>query len=117
MTTEIERRVSGFAPGAKAFEIQRISESRVAESWARQSARGGAAEGTDAAVFDGLGAPLSIRDVARMLGCSPWTVRQQHIPSGLPHFRSGPQGKIVFFRGQVVQWVLRQQQRKGGNRS
>jgi hypothetical protein len=116
MTTEVERRVSGFAPGAKAFEIQQISDSRVAECWARQSARGRAVEGTEAAVFDGLGTPLSIRAVAQMLGCSPWTVRQQHIPAGLPHFRSGPQGKIVFFRDQVVQWVLRQQQRKGGNR-
>jgi hypothetical protein len=116
MTTEIERRVSGFAPAAKAFEIQQIAESRVAESWARQSAMRSVVEDTDAAVFDGLGPPLSIRAVARMLGCSPWTVRQQHIPAGLPHFRSGPQGKIVFFRDQVVQWVLRQQQRKGGNR-
>jgi hypothetical protein len=117
MTTDVNRRMSGFARSPKAMEMQQISESSVAESWARQRARGRAVEDADAAVFDGLGAPLSIRAVARMLGCSPWTVRQQHIPAGLPHFRSGPQGKIVFFRDQVVQWVLRQQQRKGGNRS
>ena len=60
-----------------------------------------------------LGDPLSIRDVARLLGCSAWTVRQQHMPRGLPHFRSGPNGKITFFRGQVVAWILNQQ-RKGG---
>jgi hypothetical protein len=60
-----------------------------------------------------LGAPLSIREVAEMIGCSAWTVRQRHIPAGLPFFRSGTNGKLVFFRDQVVAWVL-QQQRKGG---
>ena len=60
-----------------------------------------------------LGMPLSIRAVASMLGCSLWTVRQRHIPDGLPHFRSGPNGKLIFFRDQVVAWILHQQ-RKGG---
>jgi hypothetical protein len=62
---------------------------------------------------DALGEPLSIREVARVIGCSDWTVRHRHIPRGLPHFRSGPSGKLVFFRKQVVAWIL-QQQRKGG---
>jgi hypothetical protein len=114
MTTEVKRRISGFAPNAKSFEIEEFSEPRLADSWARQRARRGADE--NASDLDGLGTPLSIRCVARMLGCSPWTVRQQHIPAGLPHFRSGRQGKLVFFRDQVIAWVLRQQ-RKGGNRS
>jgi hypothetical protein len=60
-----------------------------------------------------LGQPLSIRAVARMLGVSPWTVRQQHLPRGLPHFRSGPNGKLIFFRDQMVAWILTQQ-KKGG---
>jgi hypothetical protein len=115
MTTEAKRRISGFAPNAKSFEIEEFSEPRLAESWARQQARADTDE--NASDLNGLGAPLSIRCVARMLGCSPWTVRQQHIPAGLPHFRSSTQGKLVFFRDQVVAWVLRQQQRKGGNRS
>jgi hypothetical protein len=117
MTTEVKRRIPGFAPNPKSLEIQRISEPRLADSWARQRARPGADETASSVEHDGLGAPLSIRDVAQMLGCSQWTVRQQHIPAGLPHFRSGTQGKIVFFRDQVVAWVLRQQQRKGGDRS
>lgn len=62
---------------------------------------------------DPLGTPLSIREVALMLGCSAWTVRQKLLPGGLPHFRSGSNGKLVFFRDQVVAWVL-QQQKKGG---
>ena len=62
---------------------------------------------------DALGEPLTIRDVARLLGCSDWTVRHAYLPKGLPHLRSGPMGKLVFFRNQVVLWIL-QHQRKGG---
>ncbi|HVB35581.1 MAG TPA: helix-turn-helix domain-containing protein [Patescibacteria group bacterium] len=60
-----------------------------------------------------LGEPLSIRQVAAILGCSAWTVRHRYIPDGLPHFRSGRMGKLVFFRTQVVHWIL-SQQKKGG---
>jgi hypothetical protein len=60
-----------------------------------------------------LGQPLSIREVAKLIGCSPWNVRQRYIPQGLPHLRSGPSGKLIFYRDQVVRWVL-VQQRKGG---
>ena len=62
---------------------------------------------------DALGEPLTIREVARLIGCSDWTVRNRHMAHGLPHFRSGPSGKLVFFRKQVVLWIL-QQQKKGG---
>jgi hypothetical protein len=60
-----------------------------------------------------LGEPLGVREAARLIGCSDWTVRHRHMPLGLPHFRSGPSGKLVFYRNQVVRWIL-QQQRKGG---
>lgn len=65
-----------------------------------------------------LGEPMSIRDVANTLGCSVWSVRQRLLPKGLPHFRSGPSGKLVFFRQQVVAWILAQQAQmtKGGAR-
>jgi hypothetical protein len=58
-----------------------------------------------------LGAPLSIRDVARLIGCSPWTVRQSYLPQGLPYLRSGPHGKLVFFYDQIVHWILQHQQK------
>jgi hypothetical protein len=61
-----------------------------------------------------LGDPISIREVARVIGCSPWTVRQKYVPQGLPHLRSGPSGKFTFYREQVVAWILARQQRKGG---
>ena len=56
-----------------------------------------------------LGEPLSIRQVAQVIGCSVWSVRQQLIPKGLPHFRSGPNGKLIFYRDQVVRWILSRQ--------
>ena len=61
---------------------------------------------------DVLGEPLAIAEVARMLGVSAWTVRQRYLPSGLPHFRIGTQGKLVFFRNQVVAWVLATQEKE-----
>lgn len=59
-----------------------------------------------------LGEPLSIREVALLIGCSAWNVRQQLLPRGLPHFRSRPNGKLIFYRNQVIRWLLRQQ--RGG---
>lgn len=58
---------------------------------------------------DELGRALDIRQVAALIGCSPWTVRQTLLPRGLPHFRSGANGKLIFYEQQVVRWVLRQQ--------
>jgi len=63
---------------------------------------------------DDLGEPLTITEVARLLGYSVWSVRQRHLPSGLPHFRVGKQGKLLFYRNQVVRWVLENQKQKGG---
>jgi hypothetical protein len=60
-----------------------------------------------------LGLPLDLRQVAELIGCSPWTVRQTLIPRGLPHFRFGASGKLIFYRDQVVRWI-ENQQFKGG---
>jgi hypothetical protein len=62
---------------------------------------------------DALGEPLTIREAAKLLGCSPWTVRHSYLPKGLPHLRSGPMGKLIFYRAQVVRWIL-ERQKKGG---
>ena len=64
---------------------------------------------------DPLGEPLSIRGVAALIGCSAWTVRQVLIPGGLPHFRSGRLGKLIFYRQQVIQWIVRRQRAQGGH--
>ena len=56
-----------------------------------------------------LGPPLTIRDVARLIGASPWTVRQTLIPRGLPHFRFKANGRLVFYRDQIIRWIENQQ--------
>ena len=56
-----------------------------------------------------LGPPLGIGEVARLIGCSPWTVRQTLIPRGLPHFRFNPFGRLVFYQDQVIRWIEGQQ--------
>ena len=57
-----------------------------------------------------LGEPLSIDQVAELLGCSPWTVRQTLLPRGIPHFRFSASGRLIFFRDQVERWIESQQQ-------
>jgi hypothetical protein len=60
--------------------------------------------------FGPLGIPLSIAEVARMIGCSPWSVRQTLIPQGLPHLRFKANGRLIFYQGQVIRWIERQQE-------
>jgi hypothetical protein len=103
MTTRSEIRMSGFPKGRKSQQTQGISENSIGQSYPQLYPHG----------IDPLGAAIPIREVARLLGVSAWTIRQRYIPQGLPHLRSGPQGKLVFFRDQVIHWVLERQQ-KGG---
>jgi hypothetical protein len=56
-----------------------------------------------------LGLPLGVEAVARLIGCSPWTVRQRLMPQGLPHFRAGASGKLIFYTNQVVAWITKRQ--------
>jgi hypothetical protein len=61
-----------------------------------------------------LGPPLAIDQVAALIGCSPWTVRQTLLPRGLPHFRFKASGKLIFYRDQVIRWIENKQE--GGRR-
>jgi hypothetical protein len=99
----LERR-SGFAEGENSAPIHEFSDSSLGQSYPQHYPQ----------VKDALGEPLSILEVARLLGCSDWTVRHRYLPQGIPHFRPGPGGKLVFFRNQVVAWILHQQKQKGG---
>ena|SRR5579871_3766738 len=65
---------------------------------------------------ESLGLPLSIREVAALIGCSSWTVRQKYMPSGLPYFRLGSTGKLIFYQNQVISWLLARQQKGGSKR-
>ena len=69
-----------------------------------------------AVLADPLGEPLTLEEVAELLGCSVWTVRKRCITRGLPHFRLGGTGKLVFYRAQVTRWILDQQEIYRGRR-
>ena len=60
-----------------------------------------------------LGVPLSLREVATLIGVSAWTVRHRYVALGLPHFRTRRHGKLIFYKSQVIRWLLNEQQ-KGG---
>jgi hypothetical protein len=57
-----------------------------------------------------LGEPLCLIEAAELIGCSPWTVRQTLIPKGLPHFRFRANGRLIFYRDQVIRWIKNQQE-------
>jgi len=98
-----ERHKTGFEDGAKSLDSLRFPHESLGQHCPHHYPHSD----------DSLGEPLTIREAARLLGCSPWTVRHSYLPKGLPHLRSGPLGKLIFYRTQVVQWIL-EHQRKGG---
>ena len=105
--TKRERALSGFAQSGNTLQIQRFLPMGYGQNCPQDYPQ--ATEHAD----DPLGVPLSIRDVARLFGCSIWTVRQRYLSQGLPYLRTGPNSKLIFFRDQVVRWILENQQ-KGG---
>jgi len=112
----VRKDLSDFGSGAKATRNMDSSLACLAQNGARQSARS-AKPGTVHRAFPELGPPLTIGEVAQLLGCSLWTVRQRYMRLGLPYLRTSASGKLVFFRGQVIDWILeRQQRQKGGIR-
>lgn len=104
-------RKSGFAQGAKRKDSLALRSEGLGQ---RCPQRCPTPDDDPGALREPLGAALSIREAARVIGCSPWTVRQRYLPAGLPHHRLTPTGKLIFYRNQVIRWLLREQQ-KGGS--
>ncbi|HEV8414587.1 MAG TPA: hypothetical protein VGQ49_13410 [Bryobacteraceae bacterium] len=101
------RRNSGFKPGKTSKQLLGFEPIQVGHSYPQQYPHP-----EEAAASTGpLGAPLSIREVARVIGCSPWTVRQRYLPAGLPHHRLTPNGKLIFYKTQITRWLLARQQK------
>jgi hypothetical protein len=112
MMTEEERK-SGFDRDAKSAETLEFSPIGLGQSCPKQYPH--LAEPNQATNSPGsLGDPMDIVQVAALLGCSAWTVRQRYLPQGLPHLRACASGKLVFFREQVIGWILKRQKQKGG---
>lgn len=111
MMTEEERK-SDFERSANGSETLDVSPVRVGQSCPLQCPH--PAEAISVTNFhESLGAPMDISQVAMLLGCSPWTVRQRYLSQGLPHLRACASGKLVFFREQVIGWILKRQKQKG----
>ena len=103
--TPSEIRKSGFGKPPEPAPVQHNSHARAGQRDPQQKP-----SLTDTGnAQTALGEPLTIREVSEMLGCSAWTIRQKYIPDGLPHLQSGRAGKLVFFRNQVVRWIVRRQ--------
>ncbi|MGH9611787.1 MAG: hypothetical protein ACRD4P_01755 [Bryobacteraceae bacterium] len=96
------RRKSGFSPPPKPAELLRFAPDVLGQCCPQRCPSQGA---TGRLPLELPGAPLSIRETARLIGCSPWTVRQKLVPMGLPVFRSGAGGKLIFYTNQVVRWL------------
>ena len=104
---------SDYASGGNLAENMGFPEGSLAQSGAQQNAR------PDRPIpplqsSQNLGSPMTIDEVADLLGCSPWTVRQRYVRQGLPHLRASVRGKLVFFREQIIAWVEKRQRLKGG---
>jgi hypothetical protein len=91
-----ERHRSDFAQMRKAAETMDVSAFRLGQHYPPSR----------------LGEPMDIEDVALLLGCSVWTVRQRYLREGLPHIRASARGRFVFFRKQIVDWILKRQKGK-----
>jgi hypothetical protein len=113
MTTE--RHISDFGPREKSFDSAGLPRDSLGQSYPHRYPHphdDDLSAGIQR-LDDPLGQALTIREVATLLGCSPWTVRHSYLPKGLPHLRLGPLGKLTFYRTQVVRWIL-ERQKKGG---
>ena len=104
----------GFSGSAKASETLEFSPSGLGQRNPQHRPYPAEPVSDAAARPQPLGQPLTIHDVAELLGCSAWTVRQRYLRQGLPHLQARPRGKLVFFREQVIAWTLKRQRQKGG---
>jgi hypothetical protein len=104
----------GAAETAKAKETLEVSASGVGQRHPRHCPHPADSNGTPQPMSSTLGPPLNIAEVAALLGCSAWTVRQRYMPQGLPCLRASVSGKLVFFEKQVIDWILKRQLLKKG---
>src|SRR5690349_10127932 len=92
--TSADQRMSGFAGGRKDTDLLRFSPEALGQNCPTHcpSADGMLADTSPGA----LGDAITIREVAAIIGCSVWTVRQRCMRQGLPHFRPSRTGKLIF---------------------
>ena len=101
-----DERKSGMAKRVNGAENQGFSSAHLGQRYPHHYPHRADFEN---ASDDPLGEPLTIHEVGRLLGCSVWTVRHRYLPLGLPYFRIGRAGKLMFYRKQIVLWILEKQ--------
>jgi len=101
-------RKSGFAPGGNYKEVLSSAAASLGQCYPQRCPPFSDAS---AGLREPLGTPLSIKEAAALIGCSPWTIRQRYLPAGLPHHRLAPNGKLIFYRNQIIRWLLSEQQK------
>jgi len=108
---------SGIRGRAKTANLLEMLADQLGQQYPKhypQAPEGSGGELGPSSGLSPLGPPLDIKQVARLIGCSPWTVRHTLLKKGLPAFRlSGASSKLIFYTDQVVRWIERQQL-KGG---
>lgn len=102
-------RKSGSAPGGKHKEVLSSAAASLGQCYPQRCPP--LFEHASAELREPLGTPLSIKEAATLIGCSAWTIRQRYLPAGLPHHRLAPNGKLIFYRNQIIRWLLTEQQK------
>ena len=97
-----ELRKSGFAGGRRSTDSLDFSTVSLGQDCPQENPPLGADP-------DALGDALTIKEVAALIGCSVWTVRQRCMRQGLPHYRPSRTGRLIFYRNQVVRWLIEKQ--------
>jgi len=103
---ERKRRVSGLLEAQKAKYLLRFRPASLGQNCPTHCPP---LETQLESLSDLLGEPLTMCEAAELIGCSVWTVRHRCIPQGLPHFRASQAGRFVFYRNQVMRWLIENQ--------
>jgi hypothetical protein len=104
-------RKSGFGDAGKRKDLLAFGPQDLGQNCPQQCPYRENAESGE--LPESLGEPLSIREVAELIGCSVWTIRQRYLRSGIPFVRFRPHGKLIFYRNQIIHWLLTEQQNGG----
>jgi hypothetical protein len=103
----VEQRMSGFGQGSKDTDLLDFSAKSLGQNCPSHCPQHeDSREGTSP---NSLGDPIPIGEVAQIIGCSVWTVRQRCMRQGLPYYRASRTGRLIFYRDQVVQWLIENQ--------
>jgi hypothetical protein len=110
-TGPVEQRMSGFARDRKDMDSLDFSSEALGQNCPSHCPHPDDSRADSSP--SPLGDPITVREVAALIGCSVWTVRQRCLRQGLPHFRASRTGRLIFYRNQVMYWLIEKQTERG----